>query len=107
LGSGFSEPTGVAVDANGDVFVADYGNDDVMEIVEGTGGATPGAVNSTSTVISVGSGFTGPTGVAVDGFGDVFVADNDDNSVKEIVAGTGGAASGKVNASSTVKILGG
>src|SRR5271154_542199 len=33
LGSGFSSPTGVAVDAAGDVFVADSGNSAVKEIV--------------------------------------------------------------------------
>lgn len=33
LGSGFSAPTGVAVDRSGNVFVADTGNNAVKEIV--------------------------------------------------------------------------
>ena len=106
LGSGFNLPTGVAVDGAGNVYVADYNNHAVKEIVAGTGGAGAGTVNSGSTVIALGSGFSYPEGVAVDGAGNVYVADNGDNEVKEIVAGTGSAGVGKVNSSSTVNILG-
>ncbi len=69
VGSGFSSaPYGVAVDGAGNVFAANYGNNTVYEIV-----AVNGLVSSTSTVITVGSGFTAPYGVAVDGAGNVFV----------------------------------
>jgi len=102
VGSGFGDPSGVAVDANGNVFVADYATNLVEEIVAGTGGAAAGTVNSSSTVIQVGSGFSRPEGVAVDAHGNVFVADSGNNRVKEIVAGTNGAATGTVNASSQV-----
>jgi len=44
----------------------------------------------------------GLNSVAVDPSGDVFVADTSNNAVKEIVPGTGGAASGKVSSTSTV-----
>jgi len=92
VGSGFFTPAGVAVDGSGDVFVADtgggYGNDVVYEIV-----AVNGVVNSGSTVKSVGSGFGAPAGVAVDGSGDVFVA-NEGGVVNEIVAVNGVVSSG-------------
>ena len=39
--------------------------------------------------VLVGSGFTQPAGVAVDGSGNVFVADQGDNAVNEIVAVNG------------------
>jgi hypothetical protein len=71
-GSGFNFPTGVAVDAAGDVFVADFGNDAVKE------------VRPDGTIRTLGSGFSGPTGVAVDAAGDVFVADFYNNAVKEV-----------------------
>jgi sugar lactone lactonase YvrE len=106
VGSGFTKPTGVAVDAAGDVFVADAGAVKVFEIEAGTGGAAAGMVNSGSTVIPVGSGFKLPNAVAVDGHGDVFVADLGSDAVDEIEAGTGGAAAGMVNASSTVMAVG-
>jgi hypothetical protein len=58
LGSGFTNPFGVAVDASGNVFVADLGNNAVKEIL---------AVGGYSTVLPLSSGFSGPEGVAVDG----------------------------------------
>ena len=106
VGSGFSTPSGVAVDAAGDVFVADESTGAVYEILAGTGGAASGQVSSGSTTIPVGSGFHIPTGVAVDGAGNVFVADSFITAVKEIVSGTGGAASGQVSSNSTVNALG-
>ena len=106
VGSGFTKPMGIAVDAAGDVFVADAGSAQVFEIEAGTGGASAGMVNSASTVIPVGSGFKQPNGVAVDGHGDVFVADLGGFAVYEIEAGTGGASAGMVDASSTVMAVG-
>ena len=88
LGSGFSFLHGVAVDASGNVFVADNGNSAVKEIAA-DGGYT--------TVNTLGSGFSYPGGVAVDGSGNVFVADTYNSAVKEIVAAGGYA---------TVKTLG-
>ena len=105
LPSGFSDPQGVAVDGNGNVFVADSLNKVVKEIVAGTGGAASGTVNGSSTVIPLGTGFNDPQGVAVDGSGNVFVADTGNSAVKEILAGTGGAANGTVNGTSTVNTL--
>jgi len=76
LGSGFSGPTGVAVDAAGDLFIADYGHQQVKEIAAGT-----------NTPVAIGSGFTNPFGVAVDAAGDVYVADYGANAVYKIPAG--------------------
>src|SRR5215469_11223461 len=76
VGSGFSNPFGVAVDRSGNVFVADTNNNVVKEIV-----AVNGVVSSSSTVNTIGSGFSGPTGVAVDGSGNVFVADYGNGAV--------------------------
>jgi DNA-binding beta-propeller fold protein YncE len=81
IGSGFSAPAGVAMDRNGNVFVADDNENVVKEIV-----AVDGVVSSSSTVNTISSGFDAPCSVAVDGSGNVFVADQDNNVVKEIVA---------------------
>jgi hypothetical protein len=80
LGGGFFDPTGVAMDGNGDIFVADYGNNAVREIVAAGGYAL---------VKTLGSGFSHPSSVAVDGSGNVFVADEANSAVKEIVAAGG------------------
>jgi len=50
---------------------------------------------------AVGSGFSAPYGAAVDASGDVFVADTNDNAVKEIVA-----VNGAVSRNSTVLTVG-
>ncbi|WP_263366467.1 Ig-like domain repeat protein [Edaphobacter bradus] len=89
LGSGFNNPFGVAVDASGDVFVADTYNNAVKEIVAGNG-----------QVNTIGSGFVHTFGVAVDSAGNVFVADDGNNVVKEIVA-----VNGQVSSSSTVNTI--
>ena len=85
VGSGFYYPSGLALDAAGDVFVADGGNKAVKEIEAGTGGNAPGVVSSSSTVVTLGSGFSGPTALAVDGAGNVFISDT---AVEELVLTT-------------------
>jgi hypothetical protein len=107
LSTGLNAPTGVAVDGNGNVFVADSANNLVKEIVAGTGGDAAGVVSPNSTVNTIlSTGLNDPTGVAVDSAGDVFISDTNNNLVKEVVAGTGGNAVGVVSSSSTVNTIG-
>jgi len=80
---------GMAADAAGNVYVADYGNNAVKKIP--VAGGAP---------VVIGSGFIHPTGVAVDAAGNVYVADNGNNVLKEIPAGGGPTvtiASGFIN----------
>ena len=65
----------MAVDGSGDVFIADSGNNRVVE------------VKADGTQTTVGSGLTGPAGVAVDRSGDVFIADYANDRVVEVKAG--------------------
>ena len=91
-------PTGVAVDGSGDVFVADTSNDRVDEFssagafIKAWGwGVADGQGQFETCTTTCESGFAGggagqlyaPTGVAVDGSGDVFVADFDNERVDE------------------------
>jgi len=78
VGSGFKSPTGVAIDAAGNVYVADLANAAVKKIP--AGGGAP---------VSIGAGFTVPEGVAVDAAGNVYVTDNSANTVKKIAANGG------------------
>ena len=108
-----SGPTGLAVDAAGDLFVSDSLNNRVMEY---TYNATTGSYASSGKVVAgtgtAGSGLTqlsNPHGIALDAHGDLFVADSGNNRVEEFaynsasgsyattattVAGAGGSGSG-------------
>ncbi|MGB8918176.1 MAG: Ig-like domain repeat protein [Candidatus Sulfotelmatobacter sp.] len=79
LGSGFSQPYGVATDSSGSVYLADQAHNAVKKI--------PSGCVSSSCVLTVGGGFSLPYGVAVDGSGNVLVADNGNNAVKKIPPG--------------------
>jgi sugar lactone lactonase YvrE len=70
----------IAVDPQGNIFVADAGNNAIKEVL----------ASSAYTISKVvGSGFKNPTGVASDAFGNIFVADTGNNAIKEIVAAGG------------------
>jgi sugar lactone lactonase YvrE len=75
IGSGFDEPHGVAVDPDGNVYVADLANGQISEIASGGDAQT--------TLYSE----LHPTGIAVDAQGDVFVAQNGSNQVTESLPG--------------------
>jgi hypothetical protein len=68
----------LAVDAAGDLFIADFGLAEVVEI--------PAGCTSNSCQITVGTGWVRPEAVAVDAAGDVFVAD-EAPKVVEVPAG--------------------
>jgi hypothetical protein len=84
----------VAVDGSGSVFVVDDGN---REVAGGVREIPPGcASNGETTVPScvkvLGGGFNSPWSVAVDKSGSVFVADTNNNAVKEIPLGCASAS---------------
>ncbi len=82
--AGFQAPRGVAVDVSGHVYVADSGNETIRKIsaggevstVAGSAGQ-PGSADGTAR-------FYNPSGVAVDGIGNVYVADNLNHTIRKI-----------------------
>jgi sugar lactone lactonase YvrE len=83
----FSFPEGIAVDGTGNVYVADSGNSTIRRItpagvvttLAGTAG-NPGSSDGAGSAAR----FNSPGGVAVDGEGDVFVADSFNSTIREI-----------------------
>jgi sugar lactone lactonase YvrE len=74
----------VAVDASGNVYIADPSNNRVVEQPTSAFGVTTG-LNATT----VGTGLAGPSGVAVDAAGNVYISDTGNNRVVKVTpAGT-------------------
>ena len=86
----FNCPSGIAVDSNGKVYVADSGNNTIRVIAVG-GGVTTLAGNPGQFGNSDGTGagalFGYPMGVAVDGGGNVYVADTYNNTIRKVTSG--------------------
>jgi len=96
-------PTGVLVDANQNIYIADTGNQ-VVRIVSGSTGIITllagsyfSPCNPSSTQALCGDGGAAnvaaldkPTGIMVDPSGNVFIADELDSAVREVVGGAGG-----------------
>jgi sugar lactone lactonase YvrE len=100
-----SDPTGVAVDSFGDIFIADSGNNLIREVlVNGTittvaGGGTHKSPNYAGP--ATGAVLSNPTGVALDLSNDLFIADTGNDVIREVsggtimaIAGTGPPAAG-------------
>ncbi len=79
--TGLNRPTGVALDAAGDLFIADYANNQIVKVA-------PGGVQTTVPT----NGLSNPRGVAVDGAGNLFISDAGNARVVEIPAGCTTAA---------------
>jgi serine/threonine-protein kinase len=85
--SALNAPSGVALDAHGDLFIADS-NNNVVEEVTPAGKLSVVAGNGTLGPPVAGpatkSGLQGPSGVAVGAHGDLFIADWANNVVEEV-----------------------
>jgi sugar lactone lactonase YvrE len=82
-------PSAVAVDAAGNVYVADTGNDTIRKVtpagdtstLAGTAGVTGSTDGPAASAL-----FNAPGGIAVDGAGNLYVADSGNNTIRVISA---------------------
>ncbi|GAB3915484.1 phosphodiester glycosidase family protein [Mucilaginibacter boryungensis] len=86
--STFHTPEGLAFDSNGNMFVADCGNNLIRKITPAgvvstfAGSTTAGLVDGTGTAAR----FDSPIRIAIDGSNNIYVADRDNNRIRKITS---------------------
>ncbi|WP_158590442.1 NHL repeat-containing protein [Noviherbaspirillum cavernae] len=103
VAASFSSPNGIALDAGGNLYVADTDNHLVRKITAaGSVTTLAGSAGTAGSADGIGTAalFSSPQGIAVDGAGNVYVADTNNHAIRKIapngvvttLAGIGGSA---------------
>ncbi|HXP51125.1 MAG TPA: T9SS type A sorting domain-containing protein, partial [Bacteroidia bacterium] len=84
----FNQPQGIIYDGFGDLYISDGQNNEIRKIAVSTGAVstiagttTPGSANGTG----IAAGFNNPAGLSFDASGNLYVADQQNNEIREIV----------------------
>jgi trimeric autotransporter adhesin len=114
------QPTGVAVDSAGSLYVVDTQNRTVRRVTNGVISTVAGGGSLTDNFVAIGAGLSGPLGIALDSSGNLYIAESLANRVRKVsngiittVAGNGtagfsgdggAAADGQLNFPSAVAV---
>lgn len=102
----FKTPFGVALGADGTLYVADTGNNAIRKVTPSgevfTLAGTPGASAAATDGTGPDAGFNSPLGLALDAAGNVYVADTGNHTIRKITpAGVTTTIAGKAGTSGT------
>jgi len=84
----FDSPAGITIDASGNIYVSDSGNNLIRKITSGgvvstlAGSGAAGSSNGTGSAAT----FYGPQGITVDASGNVYVVDTGNNLIRKVTA---------------------
>lgn len=84
LTASVKSPAGLAVDAAGDLYIADTGNNRILFLPNANGSLLVADAQT------FGTGLSSPSAVALDPSGDLFIADTGNNAIEELAAPIGG-----------------
>lgn len=80
----FNQPKGISLDASGNIFIADWGNERIRKIAASQVTTIAGSVVGYADGTGAAAKFDSPGDVAVDGQGNLYVADIDNDCIRKI-----------------------
>ncbi len=91
ISASFNNPTGLALDSSGNLYIADTNNNRIRKIVGSTistiaGNGVAGFSGDGGTATS--ASLNHPTAIAIDGAGNIYIADTGNNRIRKIVGTT-------------------
>jgi trimeric autotransporter adhesin len=89
-----NDPGKVAVDSAGNVYIANYNNQDIQKVTASNGNISIVAGNGTSGFLGDGGAATGaefkhPSGLGIDSAGNIYVADKNNCRIRKVTVATG------------------
>ncbi len=92
-GALFNHPFGIVADAAGNLYVADRFNHTIRKVVPSTRQVTTlagtAALSGSADAVGTAARFNNPFGLALDGLGNLYVADSNNHTIRKVVLSTG------------------